>query len=429
MCMCEGMTDKNVSIYIIGIGMGAPENLTTEAARKIEEAALLIGAARMLAPYRGQRECFVSYKTEEIADCIVQRIEIADESLVIAVLMSGDSGFYSGTGRLLEALQSIWGREQAARRVTVLPGISSLSYFSARIGKPWEDTAIVNLHGTRESLWPAVLSQERVFAISGGNMQEYLKQLAERGLGESVHGYVGERLSYPEEKITYGSVTKLAQGMYDGLSVLYLENPQPAGGNLFGLPDASFIRGKVPMTKAEVRAVVMSKLRIRAGDVVYDVGAGTGSVSVEMALAAPKGMVYAIDSHEEAINLCKLNMKRFDLHNIEIVKGTAPEALRNLPTPDAVFIGGSKGQLEEIVEILLQKNPLVRLVINTVTAENTNRAFALLDSDRFQNMEAVQMQVNRAHRVGKSHMMTAENPVMVFAARGSGCVVREGDQV
>ncbi len=88
--------------------MGAPENLTTEAARKIEEAALLIGAARMLAPYRGQRECFVSYKTEEIADCIVQRIEIADESLVIAVLMSGDSGFYSGTGRLLEALQSIW---------------------------------------------------------------------------------------------------------------------------------------------------------------------------------------------------------------------------------------------------------------------------------------------------------------------------------
>ena len=81
------------------------------------------------------------------------------------------------------------------------------------------------------------------------------------------------------------------------------------------------------------------------------------------------------------------------------------------------------------MEILLQKNPLVRLVINTVTAENTNRAFALLDSDRFQNMEAVQMQVNRAHRVGKSHMMTAENPVMVFAARGSGCVVREGDQV
>lgn len=417
------MSGERADIYIIGIGMGAPENLTIEAHKKIEEASLLIGAERMLAPYQGKKECFVSYKPEEIAACIGQR---TGGRILIAVLMSGDSGFYSGTSSLLAVLRTRWGEEQVAERVTVLPGISSLSYFSARIGKAWEDVEIVDLHGTRESLWPAVLMHERVFAITGGKVQEHLKQLADRGLGDTVYGYVGERLSYPEERISHGSVAQLARSSYDGLAALYLENPAAAGGNLSGLPDESFIRGNVPMTKAEVRAVVMSKLRIRPRDVVYDIGSGTGSVSVEMALAARKGMVYAIDSNEEAIELCKLNAEKFGLHNIEIIQGDAIGALEELPAPDVVFIGGSRGQMEAIVGTLIQKNPTLRLVIDTVTVENTNRAFALLDPERFRDVEAVQIQVNRARQAGTSHMMTAENPVTVFAARGRGPVDRRG---
>ncbi len=414
-----------MDIYIIGIGMGAPENRTAEASQKIEEASLLIGAERMLAPYQGRKECFVSYKTEEIVACIEQKI---GDMHKIAVLMSGDSGFYSGAGRLLAALRARWGIERTAERVTVLPGISSLSYFSARIGKAWEDAAIVNLHGTRESLWPAVLTHERVFAVTGGGIEEHLRQLADRGLGGHVYGYVGERLSYGEEKITQGSVAQLARGTYDGLAVLYLENPAAVGENLSGLPDDSFLRGNVPMTKAEVRAVVMSKLRIRPGDIVYDIGAGTGSVSVEMALSARKGTVYAIDTLEEALELCKLNAKRFSLHNIEYIKGMAPEAFEELPRPDAAFIGGSKGRMESVVAALLQKNPGIRLVVNTVTAENTSRAFALLDSGKFCDMEAVQMQISRAHKVGTSHMMRAENPVTVFAARGNGARDHRGEE-
>lgn len=426
-----------MEICVIGIGMGAPENMTAEAHHKIEEAVFLIGAERMLAPYQGIKECFVSYKTEEIVACIEEKIResagqskaaCAGKKPVIAVLMSGDSGFYSGTSRLLTALRIRWGKEQVEERVTVLPGISSVSYFSARIGKSWEEAAIVNLHGTRESLWPAVLTHRQVFAVTDGRIQEQLCQLMERGLGDVVYGCVGERLSYAEEKIHCGSVAQLAQGTYDGLAVLYLENPEAVGENLSGLPNESFVRGNVPMTKAEVRAVVMSKLRVRPGDVIYDIGAGTGSVSVEMALAARKGTIYAIDTDEEAIELCKLNAKQFSLHNIEYIKGEAPEALVNLPRPDAAFIGGSKGQLEAIVETLLQKNPGLRLVINTVTVENTNRAFALLDSERFRDMEAVQIQVNRAYKAGRSHMMRAENPVTVFAARGNGPLNQEGDK-
>ena len=412
------MAEQKCHIYMIGIGMGAQENLTVEAVKAIEEAGLLIGAKRMLEPYEGSRECVTAYQAEEIVKIIENNSQIAAG---IAVLLSGDSGFFSGTKELLAALCTVWGKEQVHSRVTVLPGISSLSYFCARIGKSWENAEIVNLHGAQENLWQAVLTHEKVFAITGGNAQQQLKQLTELGLGE-VYGYVGENLSYIEdpmkEKITEGTVQELAQNSYAPLAVLFLENPAAVSTNLWGLPDESFVRGEVPMTKAEVRAVVMSKLRIRETDVVYDIGAGTGSVSVEMALAARKGNVYAIETNSVAIELCKLNKERFCLHNLEIIEGTAPDAMLELPRPDVAFIGGSKGKMVEIVELLLRKNPSVRLVINTITVENTAKVLELLDEERFSDVEMVQLQVNKARKIGTSHMMTANNPITIFSARG-----------
>lgn len=412
------MAEQKCHIYIIGIGMGAPENLTVEAGNAIEEAGLLIGAKRMLEPYEESRECVAAYQAEEIVKIIENHSKRVTE---IAVLMSGDSGFYSGTKELLAALYTVWGKEQVRSRVTVLPGISSLSYFCAKIGKSWENAELVNLHGVQENLWQAVLTHEKVFAITGGNAQQQLRQLTEHGLGE-IYGYVGENLSYMadsvQEKITEGMVRELAQKSYAPLSVLYLENPAAVSSHLWGLPDESFVRGEVPMTKAEVRAVVMSKLRIREKDVVYDVGAGTGSVSVEMALAARKGSVYAIETNSTAVELCKLNKERFCLHNLEIVEGTAPDALLELPRPDVAFIGGSKGKMAEIVELLLRKNPAIRLVINTVTVENTAKALELLYTERFVDVEMVQLQVNKAKKAGTSHMMTANNPITIFTAKG-----------
>ena len=412
------MAEQKCHIYIIGIGMGAPENLTVEAGNAIEEAGLLIGAKRMLEPYEESRECVAAYQAEEIVKIIENHSKRVTE---IAVLMSGDSGFYSGAKELLAALYTVWGKEQVRSRVTVLPGISSLSYFCAKIGKSWENAELVNLHGVQENLWQAVLTHEKVFAITGGNAQQQLRQLTEHGLGE-IYGYVGENLSYMadsmQEKITEGMVRELAQKAYAPLSVLYLENPAAVSSHLWGLPDESFVRGEVPMTKAEVRAVVMSKLRIRETDVVYDVGAGTGSVSVEMALAARKGSVYAIETNSTAVELCKLNKERFCLHNLEIVEGTAPDVMPELPRPDVAFIGGSKGKMAEIVELLLRKNPAIRLVINTVTVENTAKALELLYTERFVDVEMVQLQVNKAKKVGTSHMMTANNPITIFTAKG-----------
>jgi precorrin-6Y C5,15-methyltransferase (decarboxylating) len=425
-----------IHVYMIGIGMGDPRNLTVEAKETIEAADWLVGAGRMLLPYQGKKKCEIASRPDDIVKILCENKEHAGD---IAVLMSGDSGFYSGTKALLAALGDAWGEEEVSRLVTVLPGVSSIAYFSAKIGKSWEDAAIVNLHGAKENLWQAVLTHEKVFAITGGNAKQYLQELAEHGMSE-IHGFVGENLSYGTEslfgdagdvtaekqtdgenrceRIYEGTVNELAQHSYDTLSVLYLENPAAVSTHLWGLPDDSFVRGEVPMTKAEIRAVVMSKLRIREKDTIYDVGAGTGSVSVEMALAARKGIVYSIESNFDALELCKLNKRRFCLENMEIIEGKAPEALRELPAPDVVFIGGSRGKLPEIVEVLLEKNPALRLVINTITVESTAKAAALLETERFADFEMVQVQVSRGKKVGASHMMLAQNTVTILSARG-----------
>jgi precorrin-6Y C5,15-methyltransferase (decarboxylating) len=428
---------EQIHIYMIGIGMGDPRNLTVEAKEIIEAADLLVGARRMLLPYQGKKKCEIASRPDEIVNILWKEKESREK---IAILMSGDSGFYSGTKALLAALCDAWG-EEVPRLVTVLPGISSVAYFSAKLGQSWEDAAIVNLHGAKENLWQAVLTHEKVFAITGGNAQQSLQELAEHGLGD-IHGFVGENLSYGTEflfgdagdvtaekqtdgenrceRIYQGTVGELAQHSYDTLSVLYLENPAAVSTHLWGLPDHSFVRGEVPMTKAEIRAVVMSKLRIREKDIVYDVGAGTGSVSVEMALAARKGIVYSIESNFDALELCKLNKRRFCLENMEIIEGKAPDVLDELPAPDVVFIGGSRGKLPEIVEALLEKNPALRLVINTITVESTASAAALLDTERFAGFEMVQVQVSRGKKVGTSHMMLAQNTVTILSARGKG---------
>lgn len=412
-------------LYIIGIGMGDSRSLTVEAQEAVGASELVVGAERVIAPFKNSKRCEAASRTDDIVMILEKECTGADAVRTVAVLMSGDSGFFSGTKQLVAALgvseRKIYcPGDGPCYAVSALAGVSSLSYFCARIGKSWEDVKIVNLHGADENLWQAVLTHEKVFAVTGGDVQAQFKGLVEKGLGDTVSGCVGEKLSYDEERITYGTAAQLAEHTYDRLAVFYLENPYAVGQNLTGLPDDSFVRGKMPMTKAEVRAVVMSKLHIREKDIVYDIGAGTGSVTVEMALAASKGKVFAIENDVEAIELCKLNAERFGLHNVEIIGGTAPDILSKLPAPDAVFIGGSKGRLEEIIACLLEKNPALRLVVNTITVENTERALQLLGNEAFLDAQAVQLQVNRIRKAGDSHLVTAQNPVTIVSARGRG---------
>lgn len=215
----------------------------------------------------------------------------------------------------------------------------------------------------------------RLFALVGGErgINDLCRTLTAGGLG-GVTVSVGQRLGYPDERIVCGTAAELAEGAYAPLSVALIENPHPDAVVTPGLPEDAFLRSAegmpvVPMTKSEVRAVCLSKLRLTERSVCWDIGAGTGSVSVEMALQAKRGQVCAVERREDAAALLGQNRERFSLENLQVVCGSAR---RPAPVCRAYprFIGGSAGNMREIVALLLARNPRVRIVATAVSLES-----------------------------------------------------------
>ncbi|MDE6627090.1 MAG: precorrin-6Y C5,15-methyltransferase (decarboxylating) subunit CbiT [Lachnospiraceae bacterium] len=181
-----------------------------------------------------------------------------------------------------------------------------------------------------------------------------------------------------------------------------------------GIPDNEFIRGRVPMTKEEIRILTVVKLRLNEESVVYDIGAGTGSVSVEMAGQCRRGMVYAVEKNAEGIDLIYANRRKFGIENMEIVKGEAPACLETLPVPTHVFVGGSGGDLIDIIKSVRKKNPEVRFVVNAVTLEKLVQLQELCKQiPEYADMEMIQVGVSRSRLLGNHHLMLGENPVYI----------------
>ena len=396
-----------MKIYLIGVGMGNPDTLTLAARRAIDESPVLIGAPRLLEPWREGHACVPLIAADDIA----RRIE--EEREDVAVLLSGDTGFYSGAKKLWKLLEG--------RQVETIPGISSLSYFCARLRTSWQDARIVSAHGRSHNAAGEIQKNAKTFALTGGatKAEDICRELVRRGLGE-VRVSVGERLSYPDERIVTGTAAELAEETFADLAVLLAENPRPVERpwNSPGLPDGAFQRGAVPMTKEEVRAISVCKLRLQPHHIVWDVGAGTGSVSLECALACPAGQVYAIEKNPEAVALLEENKVRLGAANLVVVPGTAPEALSHLPAPDRVFLGGTSGGMDEILDLVFEKNPVARVVCTAVTLETVGEAArrfaALAEADM------VQLAATRTRRAGRYHLMDAQNPVWIFSGEGKG---------
>lgn len=403
-------------IDVVGIGMGDRATLTYEAAAALDACDCMIGAGRMLeAAAREGIPAYTEIAPARIADCIAAH----PEHRRIAVVMSGDSGFFSGTKKLLPLL--------AGHRVRVIPGLSSMQVLCARLQTSWDDARAISLHGRTGSVVPEVLKHGKVFALTDGAdaLKRVCADLVDAGLGESRVA-VGQRLSYPDEAVIDGTAKSLMETDCAPLSAMLIEyhtKPRPLP---VGLPDEAFIRqlgeeGRtVPMTKSEVRAVSISKLRLTGEAVVWDVGAGTGSVSVEAALLCPAGHVYAVECREDAADLAKRNGKKFALRNLTVVRGMAPEALAELPAPTHVFIGGSSGSMRAIVEAALQKNPGVRVVVNAIALESVAEMAAMIDALGFTDSEIVQLSIARSHRVGRYNMMNGLNPIWIGAMQRGG---------
>ena len=237
-------------------------------------------------------------------------------------------------------------------------------------------------------------------------------KLTQSGCGE-VAATVGENLGTDDQRLVAGTVQELAQQQFAALSVLLVEPCPALSRRVPGLPDEAFLRGKTPMTKQEVRAAVLAKLAVRPGDTLWDVGAGTGSVSVEMALAAPQGEVWAAECDADACELIRRNRIKFAAENLHLCEGTAPAVLADWPAPDAVFIGGSKGNLRAIVDAALAANPSVRLCISAIALETLQQAIAALAAHGL-TAQVTQIAVSRTKAAGSLHLLMANNPVFLI---------------
>lgn len=320
-------------LYLVGIGMGNEKNRTVEAEQICQSADLLIGARRMLQSVKTEgKAVFESYKPDEIAAYLAEHPQYE----TAAVLLSGDIGFYSGAKKLYDAIERTEGLEQM--EIYPVSGISSVVYFCGKLGVSWEDVHLLSLHGRKQNLIDAVKYHEKVFVLCGekDGIPKICCKLKEYGLGD-VKVAVGTDLSYEQERIVQGTAESLMKEDFAPLSVLLICNPDVKKRIGHGLDDDLFLRGKVPMTKSEVRSISLSKLRLHKDAVVWDVGAGTGSVSIEAASLAKDGVVYAIEKKDEAIDLLEQNKRKFGTDNLEIIKGLAPEALEGLPGTDTCF--------------------------------------------------------------------------------------------
>lgn len=395
-----------MKITLVGMGSGTPSSLTVQGLNALREAELIIGARRLLESLpdgcTGNRAPL--YKIEKI--CALLR---TTEAAHVAVAYSGDTGFYSGASALCRALDA------AGLSYMVCPGLSSVQLLAAALGRPWQDWKLVSAHGC--ACTPALVcsADTPTFFLTGGS--ETPATLCEKLMQSScgnVQATVGENLGTAAQRLVRGTAQELARQEFAALSVLLVEPCPDLQRRVPGLPDEAFIRGKTPMTKQEVRAAALAKLAVRPTDTIWDVGAGTGSVSVELALAAPAGRVCAVECDAEACDLIRQNRAKFAVQNLHLTEGLAPAALAGWPTPDAVFIGGSKGSLRAVVDAALAANPDARLCISAIALETLQEAVAALTAHGL-TAQVTQIAVSRSRAAGSLHLLMANNPVFLIA--------------
>ena len=399
-------------VTIIGMGPG-PGTMTQAAGEAIADADVLVGAARMLDLYKGPaKKTHMCYLPKDVAEVIA-----GEDAREFAVLVSGDVGFYSAAEGIAEMLQ--------VYDLRLIPGVSTVNSFFAKLKMPWQHAAFVSVHGRKMSIVDTVRRNHLTFCLTGNNINEIGAALCKAGFG-FIKTYIGENLDSEKERVYEAYAEDLANGDFPPLTVLLFINETFDNRTPCGLPDGSFSRIKgIPMTKSEIRAIVMSRLNLRPDNICWDIGAGTGSVSVEMALSAYRGHLYAVERTEDGIHLIERNCVSYHIGNVTAVRGEAPAALEPLPTPDAVFIGGSSGEADGIIAAVLSKNPQARIVVTAVTVETVSDALAAFSKAKLEP-EIVQISASRGKQVGKLHMMEAQNPVTILSAGGHEGIVELG---
>ena len=410
---------NEAKIHVIGIGDAGPSSLSAAALAQVERAEILFGGERHLSffPESRAEKIFVKSNLKEVAARI--KSELGKKRL--AVLASGDPLFY-GIAKYLMA-------QIPKQHFEILPNVSSLQLAFAKAKESWEDAAIVSLHGRPiEEILEAAKEAKKLGVLT--DEQNTPARIAEFLLNNDLKGFtatVCENLGGADEKVTQLDLPELTQKEFSALNVLVLVKksyePAPSTGTrkwLLGIADSEFhqrMPEKGLITKCEVRVLSLAKLKLEPHSVVWDIGAGSGSVSIESALLARQGKVYAIEKNAEDYRLILKNIDKFQAKNMQAIHAMAPDCLGEIGgDPDAVFIGGSSSSMEKIINICAKRLlPEGRLVVNVATIENLFDAWQAIKNLGWRS-EVTSVNIARSQPILELTRFVALNPVYILSA-------------
>lgn len=410
------MTTARRSIWVIGVGNDGAESLTPRALAVVEQAEVLVGGQRLLDffPHIPAERVRIGAKIDEVLAEVARR---RGERRVV-VLATGDPNYFGITRALL--------RHVPAEDLEIIPNVSALQWAFAKAREPWDDAVFLTVHGrSMDGLVDAVRGQRKVcvFTDERNTPAAIARALLDAGLSD-YQAILCEDLDGPVERVTRMSLDALAGYAAHPLNTLILLRPAapPAQGPVAwtpGLPEEAFDHRKPKfglITKREVRVLSLARLALRPDSVVWDIGAGSGSVSIEAARLAPRGRVFAVEKSAEDAEIIRINVAKFGVPHVRVVHGRAPERLDELPDPDAVFVGGSGGALSEILTVAATRlRPGGRIVVNAITVDTLYETVSVFRRLALEH-EAILVSVARSKPLLDMMSFEALNPVYVVTA-------------
>lgn len=412
-------------LTVAGIGPGEADYILPAVIKKMKKAHTVIAAKRILpvlkelcqdvnsgADSENSKPVFLAMG--KIKDTLEQIGEILSKGQDVVMAVSGDPLMYSLYRTICnDSISEGW-------EVDLIPGVGSLQMLGAAFGETMEEALIISVHGrakTAGSIALAVAENPKVFFLCSKEQgPAWLSQIMLDYQMDHVTVCAGANLSYEDELLESGTPEEMVQKEFPSLCVAMIKNPEPHQiVRPCFLSDEDFERDKTPMTKEEIRVLILHKMKLHPDDVVWDIGAGTGSVSIECARQVPFGTVHSVERNETAVKLIYKNKEKFSADNLFIYEGDAAKTACTLPKPDKVFIGGSGKELSQILETIAAFPKKIKVVISAVTIETIAEANELLgkyDAD----FDVIQATVGRGRKIGSYHIMDTNNPVMIFTA-------------
>jgi len=398
-------------VHVIGMGLG-PSDLTASHLALIEKATVLVGGKRHLSYFEDAKAL-----KKEISSPVSGVLDFIEENMAagfVVVLASGDPLFFGIGKTLIERL--------GADKVFIHPNVTSMAAAFARLNLPWQAAAWVSLHGrdNMSALATAMDDKDLLCVLTDPKNDPWAVKKQVDTHEYAWQMWVLENLGAPEEKISTMDEHTDVDTVFVQPNVVVLQKGElvaPSGPLRLGTPDNWFLHEKGLITKAPVRVLSLTALELSPDNILWDLGAGSGSVGIEATLFLPNGFVYAVEKNQRRVSQIEANVERFKVKNLSVSLAQLPHGLADLPRPDRVFIGGSGRNLDQVLDVVATVlNPLGRIVLNTVLMETLHLAVSVLEKKGFR-VSLTQAQISKSRNMPWGRRMEALNPVWIIAAQ------------